>query len=102
VEMGRIAQQPRVTEGRSRLAHEVRRLDGPAQMPNVRVVPRFGGRGGGRGAVASAAAPRTPQVQPARPAARDVGVSVAPGPGTFLAVSSIVRRKHLKCLFLGF
>lgn len=67
VETGRLPQQPRVPEGRSRLAQEVRLLDGPAEMPSVRAVPRV--RAGGRGA-ASGAGPQPPFMQqPARTAA---------------------------------
>lgn len=37
---GRLQQQPRVPEGRSGLRNEVRRLDGPTDLPSVRAVPR--------------------------------------------------------------
>lgn len=47
VETGRLERQRPVPEGSSGLQREVLNLEGPAEMPPVRAVPRVGGRGSG-------------------------------------------------------
>lgn len=92
---GRLQQQPQVPEGRSGLRNEVRRLDGPTDLPSVRAVPRH--TTGSRGLTSATQTQQSNRMAAPMPLSTSVGASGVTNQGPSLWKHTFLRAEYARC-----